>query len=169
MAEGIRGGKGEPLRDLDIRGIMQYHNCKYPCLMIDHCEEIIPGKYARAVKNFTYNEWFFPGHFEDDPNVPSSIQLEAMSQTLLMTFLTIPGYEKAKTACLKINNVEFKRKIIPGDRLVLTAELRTFRGGVAVGTVEGHVGGQLACRSDYVMGIPAEIQRYSPGNIGNKE
>lgn len=119
----------DPIYNLDINGIMKYHNCKYPCLMIDYCEEIIPGKMAKASKNFTYNEWFFPAHFEDDPNVPSSIQIEAMSQTLLMTFLTIPEYKQVKTACLKINNIEFKKKVIPGHRLELEAVLKNLRGG----------------------------------------
>ncbi len=118
------------ITDLDINGIMQYHNCRYPCLMIDYYKEIRPGKYAKAYKNFSYNEWFFPAHFEDDPNVPSSIMIEAMSQTMLMTFLTLPGYSNVKTACLKINNVEFKRKIIPGERLELAASLKSFRGAL---------------------------------------
>ncbi len=117
------------LRDLDIKQILQYHNCKYPCLMIDFAEEVIPGKSAKCHKNYTYNEWFFPAHFENDPNVPSSIQMEAMSQTLLMTFLTLPGYARINTACLRVNNLEFKRKIIPGERLDLNAELKMFRGG----------------------------------------
>lgn len=152
----------EPIYDLDINGIMKYHNCKYPCVMIDYCKEIIPGKSAKAYKNFTYNEWYFPAHFENDPNVPSSIQIEAMSQTMLMTFLTIPEYIQVKTACLKINNVEFKRKIIPGDTLELKAVLNSFRGGVAIGKVEGRVKSELACQADFVIGIPEEIAKFTP-------
>lgn len=152
----------EAIYNMDINGILQYHNCKYPCLMIDYCEVIKPGQYAKAYKNFTYNEWFFPAHFEDDPNVPSSIQIEAMSQTMLMTFLTLPGYKKIKTACLKINNIEFKKKIIPGDRLELGANLKSFRGGVAVGHVEGHVNSELACCADFIIGIPEEIIKLVP-------
>lgn len=150
------------ITDLDINGIMQYHNCKYPCLMIDYCKEIRPGKYAKAYKNFSYNEWFFPAHFEDDPNVPSSIMIEAMSQTMLMTVLTLPGYSKVKTACLKINNVEFKRKIIPGERLEIAASLKSFRGGIAIGRVEGTVMDEKACSADFIIGIPSEIEKFTP-------
>lgn len=151
----------EKLTDLDIRQIMQYHNCGYPCLAIDFIEEVIPGKSARSYKNFSYNEWFFPGHFADDPNVPSSIQIEAMSQTLLMTIFTLPGYAKIHTACLKMDHVEFKKKIIPGQRLDVTAELRTFHGGIAAGRAEGYVGGELACRADLVIVLPDIVKKYT--------
>ena len=127
----------EVMRNLDINQIMEYHNCKYPMLMIDYVDEVLPGKYAKGYKNFSYNEWFFPAHFENDPNVPSSIMLEALSQMMLMTFLTKQEYKKKHTACLKINNVEFKRKIIPGERMDITATLKTSRGGVFIGYVEG--------------------------------
>ena len=148
--------------ELDINGILKYHNCKYPCLMIDYCEEIIPGRYVKAYKNFTYNEWFFPAHFENDPNVPSSIQIESMSQTLLMAILTIPGYEKINTACLKINNVEFKKKIKPGEKLDLVAELKSLRGGVAIGKVEGFVRTEKACCADFIIGIPEILAKFTP-------
>lgn len=152
----------EIIRNLDITRIMEYHNCKYPCLMIDFVEEVHPGKYARGYKNFSYNEWYFPAHFEGDPNVPSSIQLEALSQMMLMTFLTIPEYKKKHTACLRINNVEFKKKIIPGSRFDIDAQLKTLRGGVAAGYVEGQVNGEKACSADYVIGIPEIIRSFTP-------
>lgn len=152
----------DKMHDLDINQILQYHNCRYPCLMLDYMEEIIPGKSAKGYKNFTYNEWFFPAHFANDPNVPSSILIEAMSQTLLMTFLSLPGYAQIHTACLKIDHVEFKQKVIPGKRLDLAANLTRFRGGVAVGQVEGRVDNSLACRADFVIGIPEVIAKYTP-------
>ena len=154
----------EIMRNLNINQIMEYHNCKYPVLMIDYVEEVLPGKYAKAYKNFSYNEWFFPGHFEDDPNVPSSIMLEALSQTMLMTFLTEPEYKKKHTACLKINNVVFKRKVIPGERMDITAEIKMSRGGVFAGYVEGKVNGELAVKANYIIGIPDVIEKLAPPN-----
>lgn len=150
------------MKNLDIKKIMQYHNCKYPVLMIDYVEEVLPGKYAKGYKCFTYNEWFFPAHFEDDPNVPSSIMLEALSQMMLMTFLTKPEYQKKHTACLRINNVEFKRRIVPGEKMDIYAELKFSRGGVFSGVVEGTVRGELAVRADYTIGIPEIIESFSP-------
>lgn len=153
--------KEKALKDMDIKQILQYHNCGYPCLMVDYMSEVVPGRYAKGYKNFTYNEWFFPAHFEGDPNVPSSIQIEAMSQTLLMTFLTLPDYKKVRTACLKIDNIRFKKKIIPGNRLDLEAELKSFRRGLALGHVVGFVDGETACRADFTMGIPEEIAKFA--------
>lgn len=150
------------MRNLNINQIMEYHNCKYPVLMIDFVEEVMPGKYAKGYKNFSYNEWFFPAHFEDDPNVPSSIMIEACSQMMLMTFLTKLEYKKKHTACLKINNVEFKRKIIPGERMDIRADLKTARGGVFIGYVEGRVNDELAVKADYVIGIPDIIEEFTP-------
>ena len=157
------------MRNLDINEIMKYHNCNYPVLMVDYFEEVLPGKYAKGYKNFTYNEWFFPGHFEDDPNVPSSVMLEALSQTMLMAFLTIPKYKKMHTACLKIDKVEFKRKIIPGERMDTSAELKMSRGGVFAGHCEGSVNGELAVKADYVMGIPDIIASFSPNSSDEKK
>ncbi|MCI8728174.1 MAG: beta-hydroxyacyl-ACP dehydratase [Hungatella sp.] len=150
------------MQDLDINQIMEYHNCRYPVLMIDYVTEVLPGKYAKGYKNFTYNEWFFPAHFEDDPNVPSSIMLEALSQMMLMTFLTKPEYKKKHTACLRINNVEFKRKIIPGERMDIQAALKTARGGIFTGYAEGTVKGETAVKADYVIGIPDIITSSVP-------
>ncbi len=152
----------EVMNNLDIIKIMEYHNCKYPVLMIDFVKELLPGKYARGYKNFSYNEWFFVAHFEDDPNVPSSIMLEALSQMMVMAILTIPGNKKKHTACLKINNVEFKRKIIPGERMDIIAELKKSHGGVFMGHTEGSVNGELAVNADYVIGIPDEIKMFTP-------
>lgn len=152
----------EIMRDLNVHHIMEYHNCKYPVLMIDYVKEVMPGKYAKGYKNFTYNEWFFPAHFEDDPNVPSSVMLEALSQMMLMTFLTKPEYRKKHTACLKIDHVEFKRKIIPGERMDIEAYLKNARGGVFSGHAEGIVDGGLSCKADYVIGIPEIITSLAP-------
>lgn len=152
----------ELLKDLDINQIMSYHNCKYPVLLIDHVDEVLPGKYAVGYKNFTYNEWFFPAHFEDDPNVPSSIMLEALSQMTLMTFLTLPEYKKMHTACLRIEHAEFKRKVIPGEKMTIRADLKFGRGGVFMAHVEGKVRNELACSAEYVIGIPDVIAKYTP-------
>lgn len=150
------------IRNMDIIQIQEYQNSRYPCLMIDYVEELIPGKKAKGYKNFTYNEWFFPAHFEDDPNVPSSIQIEAMSQMLLMTFLSLPGNKRKNTACLKMDNVVFRKKIIPGKRLDIVATLKSYNRGLAVGNSVGYVEDELACQADFVITIPEILKQFSP-------
>ena len=91
---------------------------------------IILGKYFLAlfvgaeinnIKNFSFNEWFFPAHFDDDPNVPGFVQTEALAQTFLMTFLCMDEYKGEIVSALGYNNVKFKRKIVPGDTLEIIA------------------------------------------------
>jgi 3-hydroxyacyl-[acyl-carrier-protein] dehydratase len=64
------------LRNLGPIEIQKYQQNRYPCFFVDCIEEAIPGKSARGFKNFSYNEWFFPAHFEDEPNVPGFVQIE---------------------------------------------------------------------------------------------
>ena len=85
------------------------------------------------MKCFTYNEWFFPPHFEDDPNVPGFVQVECLVQTFIMTFLSISEHSGNKTNFVSMNNVTFKRKIIPGETLMIDSQLTSFRRGLAKG------------------------------------
>ena len=117
------------LRNLGAYEIQQYQQNRYPCFFVDYIEEVVVGKYAKGYKNFTYNEWFFPPHFADDPNVPNFVQTETLIQVFLMTFLTIPENKGKKASCVSMNNVKFKKKIIPGNRLGIISKL-DFIGGV---------------------------------------
>ncbi|MDF2511443.1 MAG: fabZ [Herbinix sp.] len=152
----------EILRNMDAYAIQQYQQNRYPLLFIDFVEEAVPGRSARGHKNFSYNEWYFPAHFEDEPNVPGFIQIEALTQMFLMTFLTIPENKAKKTGFISVENAKFKRKIIPGDRLDIEAELHSYRRGLAKGTVKGFVKGELACSVELVIGIPDIMSRFRP-------
>jgi 3-hydroxyacyl-[acyl-carrier-protein] dehydratase len=101
----------ETLHDLDVFEIQQYQQNRYPCLFIDYVNEVLPGKSAKGYKNWSYNEWFFPGHFPDEPNVPGFIQIECLTQMFLMTFLTIPENKGKKTSFVTVNNAHFKKKL----------------------------------------------------------
>ena len=67
---------------LNYKEILEYQQNRDPYLMIDYVDEVLPGKYARGYKNMTMNEWFFPVHFPDGPNMPGALQLEALAQML---------------------------------------------------------------------------------------
>lgn len=159
MAEEIKR-----LENLDAREIQEYQQNRYPLLFIDFVNEAIPGKSAKGFKNFTYNEWFFPPHFEDEPNVPGFVQIESLTQIFLMTFLTIPENKGKKTGFVSIKDARFKRKIIPGDRLDVEATLRSYRRGLAQGTTVGYVGGEVACSAELVIVIPDVLDQFRPKN-----
>ena len=105
----------------DAIGIQKCQRNRYPLLFIDRVEEAAPMESAHAIKNFSFNEWFFPAHFDDEPNVPGFVQVEALAQTFLMTFLCVEEYRGMKTAFVSIDKTMFKRKIVPGDRLDIYA------------------------------------------------
>ena len=71
----------------DIPGIMTCQQNRYPMLLIDRITECVPLKYARGYKLFSYNEWYFHGYETNSPKVWNVIQIEAMAQIFLMTFL----------------------------------------------------------------------------------
>ncbi len=154
--------KYERLTNLSVMDIQQYQCNRFPLLFLDEVEEAIPGEKAVGHKNFTYNEWFFPAHFEDEPNVPGFIQVEALTQLFLMTFLTIPENKGKKTAFLSINNAKFKKKIIPGMRLDMIANLLSYKYGIAKGSVSGYLKNELACSVDLVVAIPDVLNKLKP-------
>lgn len=151
------------LRNLDAYQIQKYQQNRYPCFFVDHIEEAIPSKSAIGHKNFTYNEWFFPAHFEDEPNVPGFVQIETLAQVFLMTFLTIPGNEGKKTAVVS-SKAKFKQKIIPGQRLDIEAKLESYHRGLAKGSSVGFVNGRFACQVDLVVAIPDVMKRFIPND-----
>ena len=142
--------------------IQECQQNRYPLLFIDRMLEFNPGISASAVKNFSYNEWFFPAHFPDEPSVPGFVQLECLTQTFIMTFLTLDEHKGKKTAFSQVKNVKFLKKIVPGDSLRIEASLETFKFGVASGYAKGFVDEQLACSAELVVVLPDVVKMLSP-------
>lgn len=152
----------ECIRDLGPYEIQQYQQNRYPCFFVDGITEAVPGKSAKGFKNFSYNEWFFPAHFVDEPNVPGFIQIETLTQVFLMTFLTIPENKGKKTGFIAVKEARFRKKIVPGDRLDMEAELQFFRRGLAKGVCKGYVDGELCCFATLEIAIPDIMTRFLP-------
>lgn len=156
-------------KSYDINYIRSSQQNRFPLLFIDKIIDIKPGKYAKAIKNFTYNEWFFPAHFDDEPNVPGFIQLESLVQTFIMTFLSIKKYSNLKTNFFDLNNTKFRRKIIPGETLTIKAVLEEFKRGVAKGYSEGYVDEEFACSAEFIITVPDIFNKFIPKKIKNKK
>ena len=147
---------------MDINAIIQHQRNRYPVLLIDKIVDLVPGKRATGIKCFTYNEWFFPGHFDDEPNVPGFVQIESLVQTFILTFLCDENYKGMKTNFVSINNIRFKRKIVPGDTLRIEASLMSIKRGIAIGSAESFVDEEPACSADFVVAIPAILDQFKP-------
>ncbi len=152
----------ETLYHIDAYQIQEYQQNRYPLLFVDQIERAVPGAEAEGYKNFTYNEWYFPAHFEDEPNVPGFIQIETLTQVFLMTFLTIPEYRGMKTGFVEVRSAKFKKKIVPGMRLEIKAKLDHFRRGIARGRSVGFIDGEVACEAELVITIPDILNQYKP-------
>ena len=121
----------EPLQ-LDMQAILERLPHRYPFLLVDRVLECHPGESIRALKNVTYNEPYFPGHFPGRPVMPGVIIIEAMAQAAgILCFVTANVIPDAKTRFffVGIDKARFRRPVVPGDQLILTAQLqRTLRG-----------------------------------------
>ena len=147
---------------LDINEIIKHQRNRYPVLLIDKILDFNPGKSATGMKCFTYNEWFFPGHFDDEPNVPGFVQIESLVQTFIMTFLCLPEYSGKKTNFISINNIKFKRKIIPGDILIINSTLKSLKRGLAIGNSTSSVNSEPACSAEFIVSIPDILDKFKP-------
>lgn len=150
----------EKINSLDIPGIMSCQQNRYPMLFIDKITECVPLKYAKGYKLFSYNEWYFHGYETSSPKVWNVIQVEAMSQVFLMTFLSSESSKGKVAMSNKFNNVQFLRKIEPGDKLELEAILGSYRHGIAKGSVIGYVDGEKACSMDCIIIVPDFFGRF---------
>ena len=160
MAEAAPMSNNE-LKDLNAYDIQQYQLSCPPWFFIDEITDYVPGKYAKGHKSFTYNEWFFPAHFEDEPTVPGFVQLEALTQVFLMTFLTISEYKGKKTGYIS-TQCKFRKKIVPGNRLDVEATLSYFKRGIAKGRAIGYVSGEIACEAEMEIAIPDVLAQFRP-------
>jgi UDP-3-O-[3-hydroxymyristoyl] N-acetylglucosamine deacetylase/3-hydroxyacyl-[acyl-carrier-protein] dehydratase len=107
----------------DINRIKKTLPHRQPFLLVDKILEISKDHIV-GLKNVTMNEPFFMGHFPDEPIMPGVLQIEAMAQVGgIFVLQDIPDPEKYSTYFLKVNNVRFRAKVVPGDTLIFSLEL----------------------------------------------
>ncbi len=126
---------------------------RYPFLFVDKITELTDTVIV-GVKNVTFNEWFFPGHFPGNPVMPGVLQIEALAQTGGILCINAMPEGKYDTYFLKIDNCKFKQMVKPGDTMLLKMELTApIRRGICEmrGTV--YVGGKVATEADLVAQV----------------
>ncbi len=117
---------------MDIEAIMRQLPHRYPFLMVDRVLDCVPGQYIHALKNVTYNEPFFPGHFPHRPVMPGVMIIEALAQAAgILAFKTVGIVPDTETRFyfVAIDNARFRKPVEPGDQLILKVTLkRSFKG-----------------------------------------
>ncbi|MBL7764457.1 MAG: bifunctional UDP-3-O-[3-hydroxymyristoyl] N-acetylglucosamine deacetylase/3-hydroxyacyl-ACP dehydratase [Chitinophagaceae bacterium] len=139
----------------DINYISQLLPHRYPFLLVDKIIEL-SDNHIVGVKNVTFNEPMFTGHFPDNPVFPGVLQLEALAQTGGVLVLNNQGGPEKKfdTYFLKIDNARFKQKVMPGDTLIMKMELtQPIRRGICEMKGSAYVGNKLVCEADLMAQI----------------
>ena len=139
---------------MDIAKIKSLLPHRYPFLLVDKIL-FMDDTTIIGMKNITANEEFFNGHFPDEPVMPGVLQVEAMAQVGgLMVLSSVPDPQNYSTYFLKIDNVKFKRKVVPGDTLVFKLELISpIRRGVATMKGQAFVGDNLVVEGELMAQI----------------
>ena len=117
---------------MDIEQIMRQLPHRYPFLLVDRVLACVPGEYLHALKNVTFNEPFFPGHFPHRPVMPGVMIIEALAQACgILAFKTVRVVPNTETRFyfVAIDNARFRKPVEPGDQLLLKVTLkRAFKG-----------------------------------------
>jgi 3-hydroxyacyl-[acyl-carrier-protein] dehydratase len=136
--------------------IMKMLPHRFPFLLVDRVEELVKpnpgsrvGRKIRAIKNVTINEPFFPGHFPHRPVMPGVLQVEAMAQVAAISCVELDE-PKMDVAIAGINEARFRRPVVPGDTLDITAEIVKDRAGIIVVRAEAQVRGQVVCEAELI-------------------
>ena len=148
----------EPLQ-LDMLAILKRLPHRYPFLLVDRVLECHPGKSIRALKNVTYNEPFFPGHFPGRPVMPGVMVIEALAQTAgILCFVTLDKFpdEHTRFYFVGIDKARFRRPVVPGDQLTLEAKVERALRGIWKFSTRALVGERE---------VVSAAMMLSPGNI----
>jgi 3-hydroxyacyl-[acyl-carrier-protein] dehydratase len=139
---------------LDMQAILVRLPHRYPFLLVDRVLELLPGESIRAVKNVTYNEPFFPGHFPGRPVMPGVMIIEALAQAAgILCFVTtnvIPDHN-TRFYFVGIDGARFRRPVVPGDQLLLTAQLERSLKGIWRFSTVALVGDEEAAHAQMML------------------
>lgn len=136
---------------IEAREIQNYLPHRFPFLLIDRVITAEAGKSLTAIKNVTFNESFFQGHFPEMPVMPGVLIIEAMAQACGVLAVITQGNTQRPdgevTLFAGLDNVRFKRPVLPGDQLTFEVELLAHKRGIGKFQAYAKVEGQLACEA----------------------
>lgn len=145
---------------IDLLGIMDLLPHRYPILLVDRILDYERGQWIRGIKNISISDHVFQGHFPKQPVFPGVLIVEAMAQTggcLLMQDL--PDHARKVIYFMAIDNVKFRKPVVPGDQLVMEVKVLSVKGKIGKMRGEAFVDGQKAAEAEFMcmmMDVPGE-------------
>lgn len=141
--------------ELDIEKIAEILPHRYPFLLVDRVLNIEPGKRIVGLKNVTFNEPHFTGHFPGRPVMPGVLIVEALAQLAAVMVLHERGAEGKVPLFAGMDGIKFRRQVVPGDQLRLEAEVLKLRGAFGKMRVRAAVGDETAVEGEIKFMIPS--------------
>jgi 3-hydroxyacyl-[acyl-carrier-protein] dehydratase len=135
----------------EIRDILRFLPHRYPFLLVDRVLAVAEGKHIDAIKNVTYNEPFFPGHFPEVPTMPGVLILEALAQASGILAVVTEKVEAHRGFILYfagIDHARFRKPVLPGDQLLLHSELEKRKRDLWKFRTRASVSDSLVCEAD---------------------
>ncbi|HEY6060216.1 MAG TPA: 3-hydroxyacyl-ACP dehydratase FabZ, partial [Gemmatimonadales bacterium] len=146
-----RAAKRSGVPAMDIGRIMDVLPHRYPFLLVDRILEVEGDRRIVGIKNVTINEPFFQGHFPGHPIMPGVLVIEAMAQVggmLLLSHFEGQNVEDKVVYFMSLDNVKFRRPVLPGDQIRFELEMIAFRGKTCRMKGQGFVDGQLVAEAE---------------------
>ena len=140
----------------DILEIMNLLPHRYPFLLVDKILKFEDGKSIEAIKNVSFNEPFFNGHFPGYPVMPGVLILEALAQASGLLAFKTPSLcppNESLYLFVGIDKARFKKPVVPGDQLVLKVEMKKSKGGFAVFEASATVDQEVAAYAEIMCGF----------------
>ena len=149
---------------MDIEEIRSYLPHRYPMLLVDRILELEPGKRAVGMKNVTINEDFFNGHFPGQAMMPGVLILEAMAQVGGVLILTLPDHQTKLAVIGGMENVKFRKPVVPGDELITEVEILNVRKAFGKVKMTGRVNDEVVATCDMIFGLVPKRANNHPAS-----
>ncbi|HHY26770.1 MAG TPA: 3-hydroxyacyl-ACP dehydratase FabZ [Desulfitobacterium dehalogenans] len=143
---------------LDSQEIQKIIPHRYPFLLVDRILELEDGKRGVGLKNVSGNEPFFQGHFPGYPVMPGMLIMEALAQVGAVILLKMPEYAGHIALFAGLEDVRFRRQVIPGDQLRLEVELLKLKRGIGVAQGKAYVGEDIAAEGTLKFAVGPKLE-----------